>query len=89
MPMFDLDQFAADCRAAVADRAAAQAVREVVARAVEDRAQSSRRSASSARGGPGPSPIGRSDDPQRHLGPKMTIMPTITRCGRRRRLYRA
>lgn len=33
--MFDLDRFKADCRAAVTDRAALQAVREVVARAVE------------------------------------------------------
>jgi predicted metal-dependent enzyme (double-stranded beta helix superfamily) len=36
MAMFDLDRFKADCSAAVAERAAAQAVREVVARAVED-----------------------------------------------------
>jgi predicted metal-dependent enzyme (double-stranded beta helix superfamily) len=34
--MFDLDRFKVDCSAAVAERAALQAVREVVARAVED-----------------------------------------------------
>lgn len=34
--MFALDQFKADCSAAVAERAAVQAIREVVARAVED-----------------------------------------------------
>jgi predicted metal-dependent enzyme (double-stranded beta helix superfamily) len=34
--MFDLDQFIADCRAAVAEDATPQAVREVVARAVSD-----------------------------------------------------
>ncbi len=33
--MFDLDRFKADCCAAVAERAARQAIREVVARAVE------------------------------------------------------
>jgi predicted metal-dependent enzyme (double-stranded beta helix superfamily) len=33
--MFDLDQFKAECSAAVTERAAAQAVREVVTRAVE------------------------------------------------------
>jgi len=36
MPMFDLDRFKADCNAAVAESAAVQAMREVVARAVED-----------------------------------------------------
>jgi predicted metal-dependent enzyme (double-stranded beta helix superfamily) len=35
VPMFDLDQFKAECSAAVTERAAAQAVREVVTRAVE------------------------------------------------------
>ena len=34
--MFDLDRFKAECSAAVTERAALQAVREVVARAVED-----------------------------------------------------
>ena len=34
--MFDLDQFAADCRAALAEDASQKAVREVVARAVAD-----------------------------------------------------
>ena len=34
--MFDLDQFAADCRAALRERASHVAVREVVARAVSD-----------------------------------------------------
>jgi len=34
--MFDLEQFIADCRAAVADNTSPQAVREVVARAVAD-----------------------------------------------------
>ena len=34
--MFDLDGFKAECSAAVTERAALQAVREVVARAVED-----------------------------------------------------
>ena len=34
--MFDLDQFTADCRAALQDRASHSAVREVVARAVSD-----------------------------------------------------
>src|SRR3989442_7546890 len=34
--MFDLDRFKAECSAAVTERAAVQAVREVVARAVED-----------------------------------------------------
>ncbi len=34
--MFDLDRFKADCNAAVAENAAVQAIREVVARAVED-----------------------------------------------------
>ena len=34
--MFDLDRFKADCSRAVADGAAAQAVRDVVARAVEE-----------------------------------------------------
>src|SRR3954469_8465636 len=34
--MFDLDQFAADCRAALAEDASHKAVREVVARAVAD-----------------------------------------------------
>ena len=34
--MFDLDRFKADCQAAAADSAAAQAIREVVARAVQD-----------------------------------------------------
>jgi predicted metal-dependent enzyme (double-stranded beta helix superfamily) len=33
--MFDLDRFTQDCRSALAERAAPQAVREVVARAVE------------------------------------------------------
>ena len=36
MPTFDLDRFKADCSAAVAERAAVQAVQEFVARAVED-----------------------------------------------------
>ncbi len=36
VPMFDLDRFKAECSAAVTERAALQAVREVVARAVED-----------------------------------------------------
>lgn len=36
MPMFDLDRFKADCRAAVAERTALQAIRDIVARAVED-----------------------------------------------------
>ena len=34
--MFDLDQFKADCRAAAAERSGAQAVREVLAKTVED-----------------------------------------------------
>src|SRR5919204_4128150 len=34
--MFDLDRFKAECSAAVTDRAALSAIREVVARAVED-----------------------------------------------------
>jgi predicted metal-dependent enzyme (double-stranded beta helix superfamily) len=34
--MFDLDRFKADCRDAIVERAAVQAVREVVARAIED-----------------------------------------------------
>ena len=34
--MFDLDQFAADCRAALAEDASHKAVREVLARAVAD-----------------------------------------------------
>ena len=34
--MFDLDRFKVDCQVAAADRAAAQAIREVVARAVQD-----------------------------------------------------
>ena len=34
--MFDLDQFIADCRAALAEDASSKAVREVVARAVSD-----------------------------------------------------
>ena len=34
--MFDLDRFTAECAAAATDRAALQAVREVVARAVQD-----------------------------------------------------
>ena len=33
--MFDLDRFKTDCSAAVAERTAVQAIREVVARAVE------------------------------------------------------
>jgi predicted metal-dependent enzyme (double-stranded beta helix superfamily) len=36
MPMFDLDRFKADCSAVAAESAAVQAIREVVARAVED-----------------------------------------------------
>lgn len=36
MPMFDLDRFKADCSVAVKERAALQAVRDVVARAVEE-----------------------------------------------------
>jgi hypothetical protein len=35
LPMFDLDRFKADCGAALAERAPVQAVREVVALAVE------------------------------------------------------
>jgi hypothetical protein len=36
--MFDLEQFAADCRVALHEKAAHAAVREVVARAVADHA---------------------------------------------------
>src|SRR5260370_41769136 len=36
MPMFDLDRFKADCSSVAAESAAVQAIREVVARAVED-----------------------------------------------------
>ena len=34
--MFDLDQFVADCRAAIAQDSSQKSVREVVARAVSD-----------------------------------------------------
>ena len=36
MPVFDLDRFKADCSAAASGRAGQQAIREIVARAVED-----------------------------------------------------
>src|SRR5437879_13374121 len=36
VPVFDLDRFKADCSAAASGRAGQQAIREIVARAVED-----------------------------------------------------
>ena len=44
--MFDPERFKADCRTAVAERAAVPAIREVAARAVEDPAESRRWSVS-------------------------------------------
>ena len=74
--MFDLDRFEDDCRAALAERTALQAIREVVARAVEDPA-----GVLKAVGEPGRSEVQtlhRSADLtilNVIWGPRMTVMP--------------
>ena len=74
--MFDPEQFQADCRAALADRAPASAVREVVARAVQDPGAVEKALGEPARGGV--QVLHRS--PELTVlnviwGPRMTVMP--------------
>src|SRR5262249_16214075 len=74
--MFDLEQFIADCRAAIAEDAGYRAVREVVARAVSDPAAVIR-----ALGEPncaGMTPVYRASDltiVDFHWGPSSTLSP--------------
>ena len=76
MPVFDLDRFKADCSAAASGRAGQQAIREIVARAVEDP-----RSVRKALGEPSRAEVQtlhRSSDLtilNVIWGPRMTVMP--------------
>ena len=76
MPVFDLDRFKADCSAAASGRAGQQAIREIVARAVEDP-----RSVQKALGEPSRAEVQtlhRSSDLtilNVIWGPRMTVMP--------------
>jgi len=74
--MFDLEQFVADCRAALAEDSSHKAVREVVARAVADPAAVMRALGEPKRAGM--TPLYRSGDltiVDFHWGPNMTLMP--------------
>src|SRR3989442_13455246 len=78
MPVFDLDRFKADCSAAASGRPGQQAIREIVARAVEDP-----RSVRKALGEPTRAEVQtlhRSSDLtvlNVIWGPRMTVMPLI------------